>query len=305
MAVNVSVFDLENYPNNPKTVTVDLTELVPLGNSGEDTWVFSSITTATASGGSSIQRLYISNTKFGWAKSSGLNTGSYDVTGSQQHLTIAVDEDIGDGVEIALDSSGLPLGGDAVAQDIQVKLSATASPGGTKAGNLSYLNAVCNFTNGVFEIISGTSSSLYTGSTRSSVAVADGVSTTGLAAELGFDIPFTSENISATQVKQTSLASSYTAGEGQLTTLTADVVAEADCVAITDGTNTEFRGIESGVGALVTLSSGFANSYASGSLIQVLELQDPTGEPPTAYSNIDDFIKYAIASIVNQIDFSS
>src|SRR5688572_1528170 len=109
MAVNVSVFNLENYPNNPKTVSVDLTELVPYGNGGEDAWVLSAVTSATASGGAAIQRLYINHLKFGWAKSSGLQTGPYDVTGSQKHLKIAIDEDIASGAELALTTSDLPI----------------------------------------------------------------------------------------------------------------------------------------------------------------------------------------------------
>ncbi len=303
MAVNVTVFDLENFPSNPKTVSVDLTELVPYGNSGEDTWVFSAITTATASGGASIQRLYISDTRFGWAKSSGLQSGPYIVDAGQKHLKVSIDEDISGAVELVLDTNALPLGGDAIALNIQTKLSATATSGGAKAGNLSYLNAVCNYTNGVFEIISGTASSLYTGSTRTSVAVADGVSTTGLAAALGFDIPFTSESLASTQVAQTSVAANYTSGTS-LTIANSGAISEGDCLAVTDGTNIEFRGVESAVGVAVTLSSGLANTYSTGALIQVLELQDPVGDPPPAYTNIDDYIKFAIASIVNQIDFS-
>ena len=304
MAVNVSVFDLVNYPNNPKTVTVDLTELVPYGNGGEDTWVLSAITTATASGSAAIQRLYISQNKFGWVKSSGLNQGPYTVNASQKHLKVAIDEAIGGAIEVALEESVTAIGGNAVASDIQAKISATASPGGAKAGNLAYLNATVNFVNGAFEIISGTASDVYTGSTRSSVAVADGASTTGLAAELGLDIVFSSEDIAADPPVQTSLASDYTSGT-QVTITTSSLVSSGDCLAITDGTNTEFRGVESGVGVLVTLASGLANPYTAGSLVQVLKLQDPAGVPLSGYETVDDVIKFAIASIVNQIDFSS
>jgi len=303
MAVNVSVFDLVNFPNNPKTVTVDITELVPFGNGGEDTWVFSAITSATASGGAAIQRLYISETKFGWAKSSGLNSGPYDVTVSQQHLRIAIDEDIGGAVEVSLDENALPIGGDAVAKDLQTKISATAHVGGAKEGNLAYLNATVNFTNGAFEVVSGTASSTYTGTDRSSVSIIDGVTTTGLSAELGFDISFTSESFAASPPPRTSVASDYTSGTA--ITVVDSVITGGDCIAITDGTNTEFRGVESGFGTAITLSSGFANGYSTGSFVQVLQLQDPAGVPVSGYSNIDEQIKFAIASLVNQIDFSS
>ena len=305
MAVNVSVFDLDNFPNNPKTVTVDLTELIPFGNSGEDTWVFSAITTATASGGAAIQRLYLSKTKWGWAKSSGLKSGPYDVTASQKHLRVAIDEDSSNYVEIALDENALPLGGDVVAQNMQDKIQDAASSGGAKAGNLSYLNAAVRFTNGTFEIISGTASEFYQGVDRSSVWIGDGTTTTGLAEELGLDILFTSEDFASTQIKQTSLASDYTAAAGQMTVVNGALITGGDCIAITDGTNKEFRGIESVSNDLVTLSSGLGNSYSTGALVQVMQMQDVTGEPPPLYDTIDDYIKFAISSIVNQIDFSS
>ncbi len=305
MAVNVSVFDLVNYPSNPKTVTVDITELVPYGNGGEDTWVFSAITTATASGGAAIQRLYISQNKVGWAKSSGLKQGPYTVNASQKNLKISVDEDIASAVEITLDENVVTLGGTAVAKDIQAKLSATALTGGDKEGNLAYLNAVCRFINGAFEIISGTASDIYTGTTRSSVDVADGVSTTGLATELGLDILFTSEDIASNPPTQVSLAATASALDTSLTVTTAGVVTEGSCIAISDGVNTEFRGIESSIGNVLTLASGINNGYAAGSLVQVLTIQDPAGLPVSAYETLDDVVKFSLASLINQIDFSA
>jgi len=303
MAVNVSVFDLVNYPNNPKTVTVDITELVPVGNGGEDTWVFSAITSATASGGAAIQRLYISQNRFGWAKSSGLKQGPYTVNSGQKHLKIAIDEDISEALEITLEESLTSLGGNVVAKDIQSKLSASAKTGGGKVGNLAYLNATVKFVNGAFEVISGTASDVYTGSTRSSVAIADGVTTTGLAEELGFNIVFSSEDIASDPPVQASLASDYTTGT-MVVVDTSGVINSGDCLAITDGTNLEFRGVESGSGANVVLSSGLANTYATGSLVQVLKLQDPAGKPVSAYETVDDVIKFSIASLANQINFA-
>lgn len=305
MAVNVSVFDLDNFPNNSKTVTVDLSELVPFGNNGEDTWVLSAITTATASGGAAIQRLYIKDTRWGWAKSSGLNPGPYSITDSQKHLTIAIDEDIGSGAEITLTTSALSLGGDTVAADMQAKINNLASSGGGKAGNLSYLNAVVDFEDGRFKIISGTAASNYTGANRSSVDIADGSTTTGLAAELGFDIPFTSRNLAGDEVKQTSVSSVYSAEAFSLEVTSAGIISDGDCIGLSDGTNTEFRGVESSIGTTITLSSGFTNGYAAGSLVQVVTLRDPSGEPPPAYSKVDDYIKFGLTSLINQIDFSS
>ncbi len=303
MAVNVSVYNLENYPNNPKTVSVDLTELVPYGNGGEDAWVLSALTSATASGGAAIQRLYINHIKFGWAKSSGLKSGPYDVTNVQRHLKVAIDEDIGSAAEIALSVSDLPIGGDAVAKDMQTKINALALTGGAKAGNLSYLNAIVRYVNGVFEVISGTASSLYTGVDRTSVVIADGTTTTGMLSELGFDIPFTSQSLATTQVKQTSLASPYSSGLS-LSVVNGALVSNGDCIAITDGSNTAFRGVQTVVGNTLTLASGIGNSFAAGSLIQVLGFRDPSGEPPPIYTRVDDIVNHGVNSIVNQIDFS-
>lgn len=305
MAVNVSVFDLDNYPNNSKTVTVDLSELVPYGSGGEDYWVLSSRTSATASGGATIQRLYINDTKVGWLKASGLRAGPFNVTASQKHLKIAIDEAIGSGVEIALTENVLSLGGDTVAADIQTKIQALALVGGAKQGNLSYLNASVSFENGRFKIVSGTISSDYIGANRSSVAIADGTTTTGLAEELGLDIPFTSEVLAGSPVVQTSVSSAYTSPSTQLLVTTAGVINDGDCIGVTDGTNKEFRGVESSIGNTITLSSGLTNSYSADSLIQVVDVRDPSGDPPPAYSKIDDYVKFSIASMVNQIDFSS
>jgi len=53
------------------------------------------------------------------------------------------------------------------------------------------------------------------------------------------------------------------------------------------------------------LSSGLDNTYAVGSLVQVLTEKEPSGQPPPAYTKVDDYIKFAIASIANQINFAS
>lgn len=306
MAVNVVVYNLDQYPGNPKTVVVDLESVVPLGNGGEDVWVVSSRTTATSSGTAgvaSIQKLYIRDTKFGWIKSSGLKAGPYAVTGSRRHLRVAIDEDIGSAVEVALTSSSSLVGGEAVATDLQTAVNNLAKIGGSKEGNVSYLNAVVRFIDGRFEIVSGTAASSYVGVDRSSVVLADGTTTTGLLAELGFDISFTSQSMAANNIKQTSLASGYTSGTS-LTVVNTGIVSTGDCIAITDGANVEYRGVTTANGVNITLASGMANDYAAGSLVQVLSLKEPSGELPSTYSKIDDYLKYAVSYIANQIDFS-
>jgi len=62
MAVNVTVRDIENFPGGtPKTITVDIIQIIPVGGmplEGDEIWVSSTTTAATASGGGSIQSIF-------------------------------------------------------------------------------------------------------------------------------------------------------------------------------------------------------------------------------------------------------
>ncbi|KKM26853.1 hypothetical protein LCGC14_1580520, partial [marine sediment metagenome] len=59
MAVNVTLRDIVNFPGGTaKTVTLDITQIVPVQGDpleGDEIWVTSAVTTATASGGGSIE----------------------------------------------------------------------------------------------------------------------------------------------------------------------------------------------------------------------------------------------------------
>ena len=74
MAVNVTVYDLDNYPDNSKTVTVNHSTLVPIGYEGDEQCVLSFTTTAYSdnTNTTSIQDIYVRETRAGWCKSSGL-----------------------------------------------------------------------------------------------------------------------------------------------------------------------------------------------------------------------------------------
>jgi hypothetical protein len=67
MAVNVTVYDLENYPDNSKTVTVDQKTVVPLGYDGDEQWVLSFTTTAYSdnTARTAIQDIYVTEMKAG------------------------------------------------------------------------------------------------------------------------------------------------------------------------------------------------------------------------------------------------
>jgi hypothetical protein len=68
MAINITVYDLINFPDNPKTITVDLKKVTPVGSLGDDKYVLSSISSATASGNASIQDSYVDYINVGWSK---------------------------------------------------------------------------------------------------------------------------------------------------------------------------------------------------------------------------------------------
>ena len=91
MVVNVSVFDLQNFPDNPKTVTIDHLQVVPLGGGGDEKWVLSSSTIATASGSTTIQDIFIQDMKIGYSMSNGFDQGPFTVTGTQNTLQVSID----------------------------------------------------------------------------------------------------------------------------------------------------------------------------------------------------------------------
>ena len=61
MAVNVTVRDIVNFPGGtPKTITVDIIQIIPVAGTpeGDEIWVTSTTTSATASGGGSIESIF-------------------------------------------------------------------------------------------------------------------------------------------------------------------------------------------------------------------------------------------------------
>lgn len=315
MAVNVTVRDIVNYPGGTaKTVTVDILQIVPKGPAeGDEKWITSHVTTATASGGGSIQSIFKNEMLRGFIKSSGLKNSPYTFPVNPQ-FDIAVDEAITNAVTITLSSGGGgPIVGADVAQDIEDKIRATAEigQGGAKVGNLSYLNTQVRFSNNKFSIESGTVSDSFTGgSAPSTVAIR---STTGggndILPLLGLDTPLSSETFAARQFVVTELEQPYTAGS------TIDVgstsgFAAGDCFLLVSGTTTENAIVESVPGgtqlAFTTFSGGdpLQNTYPAGTLVKKLYEVDAV-EPISATNTVDQIIRFGIDSIVNQIDFNA
>lgn len=303
MAVNITVYDLENYPDTSKTVSVDIKQVVPLGAGGDERWVATAYTSATASGSASIQDMFIRSFKLGWCKSTGFNQGPYTINASQNTMKVAING--GTSREIVLTNQTGTVSGDAVASDMESKIRALAVTGAAEAGNLAYKNAQVEFESGKFIIKSGAASTDYTGSSKTSVSVTAGTSN-DVSTHLGFYAPITSEGIAGTSVPETYLTFPYTSSSG-LTSIdvsSATNFSTSDCFAITDGSNTEYRYVSSAAASTINFNAALSNDYASNSRVQALRLQDPESVPVSVFTTIDDAVTYAIASIVNQIDFS-
>ena len=262
MSVNVTVRDIVNFPGGTaKTVTLDVTQIVPVVGDpleGDEIWISSAATTATASGGGAIQNVFKNQMRRGFVESSGLVTGPFTIPATAR-IKVAIDEAIGSGVDIDLTQATNVLAED-IAQELETKIreQAQVGGGGAKIGNLSYLNVQVRFANNKFSIESGTVGDSFTGTSRSSVAVADPSTGTNVRAVLGFDIPTSSETLASNVLIETSVTSNYTSGDLLTVGSTAGLGAGAAFV-ITDGTNSTtaiVSGTESASLLRFTASSG-------------------------------------------------
>ena len=314
MAVNVTVRDIVNFPGGTaKTITLDITQIVPVGGDpleGDEIWVTSAVTTATASGGGSIENIFKNQMKRGYIESSGLAGSVFNIPASAQ-MKIAIDE--AGGVDIALAEANNVLGVDVATElEAAIKAEAEVGGGGAKIGNLSYLNVQVRFENSKFIIESGSVASSFTGSGRSSVALSapDGPFTDALRVELGFDISTTSEGLAGRQLVETDLTAAYSSGFLLTVTSTANLNA-GDAFEVLDGTNTSIAlvsgTISSSVFRFTAVSGvelGLDNTYALGSLVRKLHPVN-VADPVSAVDTVDELYRFSIDSIVNQIDFSS
>lgn len=317
MAVNVTTRDIVNFPGGTaKTVTVDIIQAVPKGSSeGDELWLMSTVTTATASGGGSIENIFKNEMIRGFFKSSGLISGPFTI-GATTRIKIAIDEAIGSGIDITF-TVGNNLTGADVAQDLETLIQAQAviGGGGSKIGNLSYLNAQVRFVDSKFQIESGTVSNSFTGTTRSSVDVAAPDSGTDAFASLGFDLGVSSEVLSARQMVETSVATLYSTGDILSVASTVNLSA-GDSIQIVN-TTTNQTVLVSGVGTGDGLSAGEIRFVTASGITSNLSIAAPTGTlvrkldslidsaPVSAVKTMDALYRFGIDSLVNQIDYSS
>lgn len=317
MAVNVTVRDIVNFPGGtPKTITLDITQIIPAAGNpeGDEIWVSSATTTATASGASAIQNVFKNEMLRGFLRGTPPASTLIDV-GVSSGFKVAIDETIGNGIDIILDVGNNRLAVD-VAQDIEdkIRLLAEIGLGGGKEGNLSYLNVQVRFINGVFSIESGTVTDKFTGVGRSSIAIAAPDSGTDIRKLLGLHLIISSEQLATRQLAETSLASDYSSGDIITVNSTAGFNA-GESLQIRDENNSQIviisgSGVSDNLAAadirFITQSGGIvglSTAYSTGSQVRKFHPID-VANPVSAVNTVDQLYRFQIDSMVNQIDFS-
>lgn len=315
MATNVTVRDLENYPAISKTVSVDQTTIVPVGYDGDEQWVLSFRTTAYSNNTNrtAIQDIYVQETSCGWLKSSGLmGLTGYKTTSGSKTLGVKIDNSSGwYYVQLEENLTGVNTIADALEKAIQA-IPTISGTWNTSDDDLSYMNAMVEYKNNKFYIISGTFSEDYTGATRSSVKVTYSGSDT-MYYDLGFNLGVDSESIAGLSMSEGYLLTNYTAGSANIYVSNAAACSSGVCIVITDGTNYDYSPVLAVSGTMLTVPTagtngfdGISHSYtALLAKVQVMTYQDPDQVPITYHNTIDSVIKWGINSLINQIDFSS
>jgi len=325
MAQSITVYDLENYPDNAKTITLDQKSIVPAGQEGDEKWVLSFVTTAYSDNTdhTDISDLYVQEMRGGWLKSSGFvgTGGKFTIGASSKQLKIKLDNVTGavgeGGYYVITLTTGVNLTGDAIAADMETQIRALPDDASWVAGDagfkLSYISCTVEYKEGRFWIISGSVSAYYTGVSRSSVKVAKVDGDTSYET-LGFDLSIDSESIAGVAVKEALVTSDYTTDNTPLDIAAGTGVVAGDALFITDGTNTDYFTAISGTtdtSVVVPISGvnsyvGITHSYSQDtSMVQILRKQDPENEPVSYYETVDSITRRGIINIVNQIDFSS
>ena len=325
MAITQEVQDLNNYPGNVKTVTLDVDSVVPTGTEGDEKMMYTASTSAYSdnTARTAIQTLYVSGSKIGWAKSNGLAgaAGKFAVTSSSYKLGISLDATVsgtyqsgGRGcyeISLAFNDS-TPTSGAAVAANFQEEIRKITCEADDAGYQLAYTNASVQFVDGKFMISSGAIAHSYTGADRTSVYVAAGP-TMDVSAVLGFENQVTSEAIAGMSVAESYITQNYTTDTATLHINDGTGVQTGDALYISDGTESDYftailvSGTEITVATNGTNSyTGIANSYttAAKSYVQILKMQDPDVNPNAYYDDADGLLRYMLKIMVNQIDFS-
>ena len=311
MATNITVKDLDNYPDISKTITVDQKTLVPTGAQGDEKWVLSFVTTAYSNNTAltAIQDIYVQEFSTGWIKSSGLVDLGSGVIISSVSKSFEISIDGSNWYDVVLTEA--TYGPDSLADHIQtvVRGIPTASGIGWSSSDdqLAFKNAIVEYDEGKLKIISGNVSEFYTGTNKSSVDIqANGIDT--LYKDLGFNLDTNSEEIATRDIKESLVVTSCGPTSSIIIVNTMTGLAAGDPIAIVNDSNTEYFIAASGTStsSIVIVSGTLINSYTGvEAKVQKLRLQDPDQEPVNYHSTVDSIMRWGIMSVINQIDFSS
>jgi hypothetical protein len=319
MAITVNLYDLENYPDNAKTGTVDVVQMVPTGYRGDEQYALKFSTNAYSdfTNKTAITDIYIQEMVCGWAKSSGFagSGGKFTITSSNNELRVNIDGCTGgsySGYYVITLDEGVNIPGETVAADIEAKLRAVSLDSGDSAKALGYKNCICTYRNARFMIKSGSVSSTYTGSNKSSVKIYTTSFANSATATLGFDMGTDSETIASTAIKEVITTANYTVGGTTLSVSTGLGVTTGDALYITDGVNSDYFVAVSGtLEAAIHVPNipehnfnAILNNYTAGAKVQLLKPDDPEVEPISALNTVDDVCRWGVMSLINQIDFS-
>lgn len=310
MATNITVKDLDNYPDISKTITVDQKTLVPTGAQGDEKWLLSFVTTAYSDNAAltAIQDIYVQEFSTGWLKSSGLVdlSGGIIIDSLSKSFRINIDNSGVYDVILTEDTYTLTSLADHMQSVIRAIPTTSGSGWSASDDQLSFINAMVEY-DGKFKIISGNVSEFYTGNSKSAVHVqASGVDT--LYKDLGFNLGTNSEDIATRDVKESLVITSCGPTSSAIVVNTMTTLTSGDPIAIIDSTNTEYFIAQYGTTPtnIVIVSGTLTNSYTgTEAKVQKLRLQDPDQEPVNYHSTVDSIMRWGIMSTLNQIDFSS
>lgn len=320
MAINIDTQDLVNYPGNVKRVTADQESVVPQGYEGDEQFMLSFSTSAYSdnTARTRIQDYYITSFNAGWCKSSGFTGTKFALDASNCSLEIKLDSTVS-GIDsgyyrITLDhDSGVPIDGEVIAADMEVKLRALADSLNTAdtGYRMAYLNSVVEFTGGRFWIVSGSLSQYYSGTNKSSARVRAS-SVNDCSALLGFDLQMNSETFASASIKEalmlTTISGATASGTATVSLNQTMGAVAYDCIALSNGTNTEYVQL-SAVPTTTSIQFDATNlSYtytANLAKVQLLREQDPDADPALWFDNVDKITRHGVKTIINQIDYSS
>jgi hypothetical protein len=330
MAVSVSVYDLVNYPDNSKTVTVDIRQVTPIGYEGDEQWVVSVVTSAYSdnTARTAIQDVYIQNQRSGWLKGMEASGPFTIASGTNGGFEIKLD---GDTTWRHIDITPDTYTGDSLADWLETAIRALNTHVGSTY-QLAYMNMSVKYEDGRFQFVSGSVAENYTGSTKSAVAInGDTLYAPGpggqdnCAHTLGLDFPLTSESLATFGAQEGRVDGAYVAGNTTLnvkeygwdaTTFSGSVFAITDDLVEQGGVANSAVSYEyficvGGSASAMTIrgahaSGGLLNNYGADDKIIMFDgPQDPLAVPSPWHEEVDSVVRWGIKTIANQIDYSS